>query len=103
MTDKFTKDLELVVEQASEVIHSAMKMMRFGIHNGHPDYYCGEPNIEIFTREVGELLHCIDRLGLDPEKIKTAKYFKRERLKVYGPEGAYLKEQKAKYPGRKRR
>jgi len=93
------KDLELVIEECAEVIQecakvvqAATKILRFGIDDSHPEYYGGVLNSKVLTEEVGQLLHCLDRLDLSPEHLLAAAERKREKLRIYGPEGTYLAE-----------
>ncbi len=88
--EKFLNDLVLVVEECAEVIQAATKIQRFGIHDNYPTYALAMSNIDALTNEVGQLLHCIEKLKLDPAKIEISKRLKKERLEMYGPEGTYL-------------
>lgn len=87
------KNLELVIEECAEVIQACTKIMRFGPDESYKGRNYGRLNSVHLTHEVGQLLHCINRLDLDrKELVKSAKE-KREKLKTYGPEGTYLKDQ----------
>lgn len=89
------EDLELVIEECAEVIQAATKILRFGEDDSHPSYYDGAPNSEVLTEEVGQLLHCISRLGLNCALLMLAQQRKEEKLKTYGPDGTYLAEKRA--------
>lgn len=82
------KYLTLIVEEASEVIQIICKIQRFGLNNYNPKN--GKVNEECLISEIGDLLHCIDKLGIPEERILEAKKAKEQRLEVYGPEGSYL-------------
>ncbi len=95
---KITNDnLHLVIEEASEVIQAATKILRFGIDDKNPDYYDGVPNTQVLVTEIGQLLHCIDRLGIPTIELEIAKADKWKNLKIYGPEGSYLKSKLAEH------
>jgi len=66
------------------------------VDDTHPDYYDGIPNSQALIEEVGQLLCCIDLLGLPSDLVGQAYERKREQLKVFGPDGTYLAEKKAK-------
>ena len=63
------ENLELVIEECAEVIQAATKILRFGVDDRHPDYYDGMSNSQALAEEVGQLLHCIDRLNLPMDDV----------------------------------
>lgn len=89
------EDLVLVIEECAEVIQAATKIMRFGEDDHHPTYYNGARNSEVLAEEIGQLLHCIDRLDLPLDDVFKAKARKREKLLTYGPDGTYLAGKRA--------
>lgn len=89
------EDLELVIEECAEVIQAATKILRFGVDDSHPTDQYGATNIEVFTEEVGQLLHCIDRLNLFRAALERAKARHIQKLLTYGPDGTYLAEKRA--------
>jgi hypothetical protein len=85
--------LDLIMEEAAEVIQCCTKIKRFGIEDSHPDYYEGKPNHVALRIEIGDLLATIDSAGIDVDDDKVIhKAFgdKLARLKTYGPDGTYL-------------
>lgn len=93
------EDLELVIEECAEVIQAATKILRFGVDDSHPTYYDGAPNSQVLIEEIGQLLHCIDRLDLPRDSLQRAKARKWKKLQVYGPDGTYLAEKRAAAAG----
>ena len=89
------ENLELVIEECAEVIQACTKILRFGVDDSHPTYYDGLPNSQVLAEEVGQLLHCIDRLDLQMDDVIKAKARKREKLLIFGPDGTYLVEKAA--------
>lgn len=82
--------LPLVVEEASEVIHAAMKLQRFGVdHRYRKGDHKGRTNLEALAFEIGDLLEVVDRMGLPQEFIKMGREHKRERLQMYDPHNWY--------------
>lgn len=80
----FTRDelLDLLIEEAAEVIHAASKIKRFGWH--HRGYKHDDVrNDHALSCEVGELLAIIDALRndaqLDTVIISEAKHHKLQR------------------------
>ncbi len=82
--------LDLVIEEAAEVIHAACKIKRFGLNDSHPTYYDGLPNGHVLTTEIGQLLHVIDKLDLNPYEVEFAKQQKAKKLETFGPHGTYI-------------
>ena len=82
--------LELVVEEAAEVIQAIMKLRRFGIdHKYRTGAHKGETNIEALTYEIGDLLEVIDRLNLSSKLIEIGRGRKCEKLEIYSPDMWY--------------
>ena len=79
--------LDITQEEAAEVIQVISKMKRFGIGASYLRDGDGKNNIDALNAEVGDLLVMIDLLMsyniLDPQKIKSAKTKKIEKLKVW--------------------
>lgn len=84
------EDLVLVIEECAEVIQAATKILRFGEDDHHPSD--SARNSEVLVKEIGQLLHCIDRLDLPMDDMIKAKARHREQLLTYGPNGTYLAE-----------
>lgn len=86
--------LDLVIEEAAEVIQSAIKCKRFG-----SSYVCplfpgdnsDSTNEERLAYEVGDFLEVLDRLSLRTEEIKKGMERKKQRLKEYGPNSTHAK------------
>ena len=93
------EDLELVIEECAEVIQAVTKILRFGEDDSHPTYYDGAPNSEVLIEEIGQLLHCIDRLNLPRDMLQQSKARKFTKLLTYGPDGTYLAEKAATAAG----
>jgi hypothetical protein len=80
------ENLVLVIEECSEVIKVATKIIRFGVDHANPQH--DVPNRTLLMQEVGDLFATIERLQLDPDVVGAAWGDKHERLKIYGPEGS---------------
>lgn len=50
-----TQLLDLIIEEAAEVIHAASKCKRFGDHGSHPSYNGGRTNADGLAREAEQL------------------------------------------------
>lgn len=88
MTDKErAENLVLLIEECGEVIQAATKALRFGWKHSWPDYENGAPNSQSVTKEIGNVLACVDRLELDIVDIEYFRIQKHRKLKTYGPEG----------------
>ena len=85
--------LDLVIEECSEVIQCCTKIKRFGLKDSHPNYYRGRPNLMALKMELGDLLSTIKHLGIDlnDDVVQENLRDKTRRLKVFGPDGSYMK------------
>ena len=78
--------LLLVVEEAAEVIHRAMKLARFGAADIDPaGQHKGKTALQALAEEVGDLYEVLDRLKLPSKYIGIGRRRKREKLLTYGP------------------
>lgn len=55
--------LYLLIEECSEVIHCATKILRHGYLSTNPHSPSDETNRDNFEREIGDMLYCYERLG----------------------------------------
>ncbi len=79
--------LPLVIEEATEVIKAATKILRFGPNRRYPSGdHAGETNTEALSMEIGDLVEVIDRLGLPSEIIERGRDKKQAQLKKWGPQ-----------------
>ena len=77
--------LLLVVEEAAEVIHRAMKLARFGADDIDPTgQHKGKTALQALAEEVGDLYEVLDRFELPQEHIETGRRNKRTKLLTYG-------------------
>lgn len=74
--------LDLVVEEASEVIHAIMKIRRFGTLGTRP--ITEITNYNNLCYEIGDLLEVIDRLGLEKGPVDCGRERKKVKLIRYG-------------------
>lgn len=84
MNDRLRDTLDILQEEAAEIIQVASKMKRFGVDMAWGD---GPSNRQKLDQEVGDLLALIDLLIdqgiLDKELLDAAKVRKIEKLKVW--------------------
>ena len=57
--------LHLLIEECGEAIQAATKILRHGYESRHPDDRHGTTNSDSLMRELGDVLHAIDRLLLN--------------------------------------
>ncbi len=90
--------LLLVVEEAAEVIHRAMKLARFDADDIDPaGQHKGKTALQALAEEVGDLYEVLDHLDLPLISIETGRRNKRTKLLTYGPkEWAQKQNQKEK-------
>lgn len=84
--------LDLLAEECAEVIQAIMKIKRFGINDLYPD---GRTGREGLLDEIGDVFTVLDNMefsGFEKERIERAQLLKEKKLKIYGPDGTYLKE-----------
>lgn len=96
--------LDLLQEECAELIVAIAKIKRFGLH----DFYEGKSNKTRLMEEAGDVLAIMNKLrliadfeagdacGLSPNdrfitELEMAYVNKFEKLKVYGPDGSYIK------------
>lgn len=85
LTPREREILTLTIEECSEVIHAASKLIRFGRGDVTPGQEL--PNDVVLAHEVGDLT-CLLQLAVDAGLIKAASVetgarTKRARLRVY--------------------
>ena len=87
--------LDLLAEECAEVIQAIMKAKRFGLLDKFKGYYAGRTNEDAILREMGDVMAIMDKL-CPPEHdsvILEARDLKHQKLKIYGPDGSYVKGQ----------
>jgi hypothetical protein len=66
MDNLTSDDIALVaMEECNEIAIALSKMIRFGSGNFHPDDLSKTTNAALLSREVGDLLGCLDELPID--------------------------------------
>jgi hypothetical protein len=88
LTPAEAERLALLIEECAEVQQSATKILRHGYESVNPKLpkHLQETNRHALERELGDLMHCIKRMGadLDIERINTlAESVKPETIKPY--------------------
>ena len=77
--------LTILQEECAEVIYITSKIMRFGLHDIHPETKI--ENRKALNQEIGDVLALIDILKelevVTDEEILEAKVKKVEKLKIY--------------------
>lgn len=86
MQDKAKAErLVLLMEEASEVIQDAAKIMRFSDTNFHP--ISGVSNVESLEKEIGDVLAAIDLLvfagDVDLDRIEDARKKKHTKVRQW--------------------
>ena len=87
--------LDLVQEEAAELIHIISKCKRFGLQNSSQEFTNGRTNLSMLIQELGDLLSVVDAAGLidhNPKMLNQAKAAKLRKLAVYGPGGEYFEQ-----------
>lgn len=83
LNDSQEERLDLLIEEAAEVIQMACKIQRFGYDSSHPNYK-DIPNKQLLTKELGDLLFAIDLLvenfDLDYDELIKAQCDKNDRV-----------------------
>lgn len=93
MTSFDERYLDLLAEECSEVIKAAMKIKRFG-DRLYPD---GRSGKQVLLAEIGDVFCILDHMNFSAEDenlIEQCALAKVEKLKVYGPDGTYIKDGK---------
>ena len=86
MTDtERAANLVLLIEECGEVVQAATKALRFGWLHSWPNYEGGQTNESVVTKEVGDLIACIERLGFCALHVDKARTAKHEKLRRFGP------------------
>lgn len=88
------KYLDLLAEECAEVIQAVMKIKRFGIDDKYPD---GRTGIAVLLDEIGDVFCVLDHMNFskrEKHRIVVAQEIKAKKLKIYGPNGTYLKDRK---------
>jgi hypothetical protein len=81
MTPQEIERLEMLAEEASEVIKNVMKILRHGYESSHPD----NPEItnrQLLEEEIGDFLGILEQMELkeDVQAVNVA-YYKQEKWK----------------------
>ena len=80
-------NLEILAEEAAEVIQIKSKIIRFGLDNFNPE--TGENNLDALTKEIGHFLAMVEILGkngvLDSDKISQSMSHKIKKLAKFYP------------------
>lgn len=83
--------LAVLMEECSEVIKEASKIIRFGQHNRHPFIENSPTNIENLTQEIGDMLAILNviqyetDIDLDWDKVLEARDKKLTKLDRFLP------------------
>ena len=84
MNDKLRETLDILQEEAAEVIQAASKVKRFGLDNWHKSGCLQRENL---THEIGDILTMIDLLVeqgvIVQSELDAAKHAKLEKLRVW--------------------
>lgn len=84
MTDWIDNDdLILLIEECSEVIQAATKIIRFGAENYYQD---GKRNDEELVQEIGDVFAVVERMNVPQNTLAAAIDRKRAKLKIYAKE-----------------
>lgn len=83
--------LEILQEEAAEVIQAVSKIKRFGTHSVHPDDPLRITNIEHLVTEIGDVVGMVDLLtnselndiGLSWDTIGKSGNNKKEKVKKF--------------------
>lgn len=72
------------MEEAGEITQAASKVTRFGNESFSPYDDKKVPNSVALAREVGNLLACVELLGLDEDEIETGRLAKLAKIEKFG-------------------
>jgi NTP pyrophosphatase (non-canonical NTP hydrolase) len=84
--------LPLIMEEAAEVIQICSKILRFGETDTNPNDPNAQMNFKELDKELGDLKAVYNLCGVLDEDVNTASREKLEKLKVFGPDGSYLRD-----------
>lgn len=79
--------LAILIEECSEVVQSACKILRHGYESCNPKIAYLETNREALQRELGDLSHAMQRMidhrDIDASVINERRIYKGDRIKPY--------------------
>jgi hypothetical protein len=86
LTEGQVERLAILAEECAEVTQAVMKILRHGLHSNN-NGQLPETNRQALQREVGDLLHALDRCftsgDLNPEPVEERRKSKPEGIAPY--------------------
>lgn len=87
LTEAEQERLAILIEECSEVIQIGCKVLRHGYYSTNPTVVNGETNREALARELGDLMHALQRMETSGDVSATTiverRNSKPERIKPY--------------------
>ena len=80
ITPSQAERLDVLIEEAAEVIMAACKIQRFGFESYHPDHVEGPNNLENLHNEIGNFVSMLD-LMIEAGDIEEVKIYEAAELK----------------------
>lgn len=62
LTEAELERLAILAEEAAEIVHISMKIMRHGYESTNPTKDSGETNRQMLQREIGDIAHTLCRM-----------------------------------------
>lgn len=87
LTEAEQERLVILIEECGEVIQSGCKILRHGYENYNPTTVDGETNRQSLEREIGDLMHAVERMEIahdvSASVIVERRHSKPQRIEKY--------------------